>query len=100
MSKVYISGKISGLSEKTYMAKFNAAEEYLKNKGHEVINPARTNGTLPKSTTYDQYMDVSMLLLSMCDTIFMLDNYETSNGAVKELQYAKSHGIQIIYEKR
>lgn len=98
MSKVYISGKISGLSEKTYMAKFNAAEEYLKNKGHEVINPARTNGTLPKSTTYDQYMDMSMILLSMCDTIFMLDNWMDSPGAKREFQVANANDLNVLFE--
>lgn len=98
MSKVYISGKITGLSRTEYMTKFNKAEEYLKTKGYEVINPARTNGTLPESTTYDQYMDMSMLLLSMCDTIFLLDNWMDSKGAKKEFQVANANNLEIMFE--
>lgn len=98
MSKVYISGKITGLSRTEYMTKFNKVEEYLKTKGYEVINPARTNGTLPESTTYDQYMDMSMLLLSMCDTIFLLDNWMDSNGAKKEFQIASANNYTVMFE--
>jgi len=98
MRKVYISGKITGLSRTEYMTKFNKAEEYLKTKGYEVINPARTNGTLPEDTTYDQYMDMSMLMISMCDTIYLLDNWKDSNGARKEAEYAYMHDMEVLFE--
>ena len=96
--KVYISGKITGLSKNEYMDKFNAAELYLTKKGHSVINPARTNGTLPEDTTYDQYMEMSLKMLSFCDAIFMLDNWMDSNGAKKEFQMASANNYTVMFE--
>ena len=98
MSKVYISGKITGLSKEEYMNHFADAEKYLTNKGFSVINPARTNGTLPEDTTYDQYMDMSLLMISMCDTIYLLDNWKDSNGARKEAEYAYMHDMEVLFE--
>ena len=96
--KVYISGKISGLSKEEYMKNFAEAEELLS-QHHSVINPAKTNGTLPSDTTYEEYMDISMKLLSFCDAIFMLRNWKDSIGANAEHAYAKAHGYMIVYQE-
>lgn len=96
--KIYISGKITGLSRREYLSRFEYAEKYLKNKGYSVINPAKTNDTLPNDTTWDQYMDVSYCLLNMCDTIFMLTNWKDSEGANREYAFAKEHNYGILYE--
>lgn len=97
--KVYISGKITGLKPVDYLKKFAIAEKKLNNEGHEVINPAKTNATLPKSTTYEQYMDMSMLMLSMCDAIYMLNNWKDSPGANREKEQAEKNGMMVLYQE-
>lgn len=96
--KVYISGKITGLPKDEYIARFAAAEERLKGGGFSVINPAKTNSTLPEDTTYEQYMQMSLMMLTFCDAIYMLDGWKESKGAVREYNRAKSIGLSVIYE--
>ncbi len=78
MSMVYISGKITGTTD--YMERFAAAEKALTEKGYEVINPAKTNATLPPTTPYEGYIKVSRALLSLCDEIYMLGGWQDSKG--------------------
>lgn len=94
--KVYISGKVTGL--KDYITHFCKAELDLMERGYSVVNPALTNMTLPQDTTYDEYMAMSMLMLSMCDTIYMLDNWIDSPGAKKEFEYAVRNNYTLMFE--
>ena len=96
--KIYISGKISGLSIWEYHTKFGKAENDLMSRGYSVINPAMVQSVMPKDTTYEEYMQMSMLELSFCDTIYMLDNWKQSEGAKKELKYAIEHGCTLMFE--
>ena len=95
--KIYISGPITGTGD--YMARFTKAEEDLRFDGFEPINPARVNSALPSSTTYRQYMDMSMLMLSMCDAIYMLNGWEQSKGAREEFAEAVKSGKEIYFEE-
>lgn len=94
--KVYISGPITGT--KDYMERFSKAQKYLESKGYSVINPALVNSNLPKDTTYGEYMTMSLTMLTMCDTIYLLKGYEDSEGALIELNSAKLFGCKILYE--
>lgn len=98
MNKIYISGKITGT--KDYMQRFRMAESEIYFKYHEIniINPAKVNDNLPESTTYQEYMKMSLCMLSMCDTIYMLKGWRDSKGARLEHEYAKAHNYKIIYE--
>lgn len=92
---IYISGGITGVGE--YMAHFDEVERKLK-AVDEVINPSKVSCALPV-LTHDGYMTVCMALLSLCDTIYMLKGYEQSKGAMQELEYAKEHGYEVVYEE-
>lgn len=94
--KVYISGPITGTND--YMKRFNNAQKYLESKGYSVVNPALVNSNLPKDTSYDEYMDMSFVMLRMCDAIYMLKGYEYSEGAKVELNVAERTGKKILYE--
>lgn len=80
------------------MERFEEAQKYLESKGFTVINPALVNSNLPPSTTWDQYMEVSLVMLSWCDAIYMLKGWEYSEGANLENRRAKSLRIKIIEE--
>jgi hypothetical protein len=96
--KIYISGPITGTTD--YIERFETAEQRLAtNNGNEVVNPARVNSALPASTTYRQYMDMSLLMLSMCDTIYMLKGWEQSKGAREEFAEAVKSGKKIYFEE-
>ena len=95
--KVYISGPITGTID--YIERFAKAEDKLAAKGYEVINPARVNSALPRSTTYRQYMDMSLTMLSMCDAIYMLHDWERSKGAQEEFAEAVKSGKEISFEE-
>lgn len=94
--RIYISGPITGTDD--YQKRFAKAEEYLRQQGYEVVNPARVNGQMPE-LTWDEYMNMSMTMLSLCDMIFMLRGWKESRGAKLEHDYASDRSIDTIYQK-
>lgn len=94
--RIYISGSIT--KDKGYYQRFLNAENHIKAQGFEVINPARIGKILPKSFTHGDYMDIDYALLQKCDCIYMLKGFACSIGAKNELNYAKEHGIRVLYQ--
>ncbi|MDD3138926.1 MAG: DUF4406 domain-containing protein [Lachnospiraceae bacterium] len=95
--RIYISGKITGTTD--YMQRFQKAQEYLESSGYSVVNPARINAEMPKDTTWQQYMAVSLTLLETCEAIYMIDGWKDSEGARTEYNYAVTNNINVYYEK-
>ena len=94
--KIYISGAISNTDD--FMERFARAEKGLTENGYSAINPAKVNGQLPEDTSYEEYMKMSFCMLDMCDSIYMLSNYENSKGACMEYGYAMAKNMIIMYE--
>ena len=96
MSKtIYISGAMTGVEN--YKHEFNYAADKLLAEGHKVVNPAYIDDVIPKAD-YEYYMKADMLLLSICDAIYMLKGWEKSRGANREYGYALAKGMDIIFE--
>lgn len=91
-SKVYIAGKITGLSD--FKEKFQEAEDYLKSKGNLVMNPS----ILPEGFPWDAYMPICYAMIDQCEAIYLLDNWKDSRGANLEKEYAEKKGITILYQ--
>ena len=93
---IYISGKITGTDD--YLQRFEAAENHLNNMNIlDIVNPAKVNSYLPE-LSYSQYIKMSLCMLEMCDTIYMLKNWENSVGAKLEWEFAKANNYKIMYE--
>lgn len=94
--RVYISGPITGT--KDYVMRFAEAEAKLEKMGFSVFNPARVNAELPESLGHEEYMEISMAMLGMCDGIYMLNGWRDSRGACREYGYAMGKGLRIWHE--
>ncbi len=92
--RVYISGPITGTDD--YLERFAKVEGELIEQGYSVINPARTNATLPIDTEYEEYMSVAFTLLDLCDTIYMMKGWQDSRGANREYGYALGKGMKFM----
>lgn len=89
--KVYIAGAIT--DNPNYKEQFKAAEERLRAAGHAVINPCKNEGF-----TYREYINMGLCELMHCDAIYLLKGYDQSTGAVLELDYARSVGLEVMSE--
>lgn len=94
--RVYISGKMTGLDKMRFKLLFMKAEKELLAQGHDPINPARLSDF---NLTYAEFMAIDGELLRLCDAIYLLENWQDSNGAKVEKEYAESLGLKIMYEK-
>ena len=92
---VYISGQITG--KENYKHEFEYASDKLIADGYKVVNPAYIDDVMPNAS-YEDYMKADMLLLGMCDTIYMLKGWEKSCGANREYGFALAKGMEIMFE--
>lgn len=95
MKRLYISGKITGTTD--YMERFKEAEDKLS-RDWDIINPAKVSSTLPE-LRHCQYMDICLVLLPMCDAIYMLKGWRDSEGALEEYREARHLGLEVLFEE-
>lgn len=95
--KIYIAGKITGLSEPVYTAKFKEAKEQVTERGFEAVSPV----DLPHDhdRTWESYMREDLRALLSCVAVYALDNWILSKGATVEVQLAQKVGIPVIYQE-
>jgi len=96
METFYISGRMTGLPD-WGRANFQAAEEFLKEQGHAVINPASSfagRTDLPR----EAYIRMDVHLLLNATGIFLLSNWQESQGAKLEYAIAKELGLVIQFQ--
>ena len=94
--KIYISGPIT--NNPMHVVQFAKAANAIKDLGHEAVNPVDLQKMLdPKTTSWEQYMQVCIALLKVCDAIYLLDGWQNSKGATKEFHLAMTHNM-VIYK--
>lgn len=85
--RVYIAGAMTGRFD--YKKYFNEAEEFVRSKGHIVLNPS----FLPEGLA--DYYKINKAMIDQCDAIYVLLHSENSVGTKKEIEYAKSTCKQL-----
>ena len=99
--RAYLSGPMSGHDLYNFPAFFEA-EEFLKDQGWKVVNPARLDidlgfvPSLDEPMSHEAYMKRDLPLLVACDAIALLPEWWTSKGAKQELSVALMCGLDVI----
>lgn len=68
----------------------------LIKKGYAVIIPHLNSMFMP--VTRGEIMSVDLEILSRCDAIYLLKDWQDSKGAIQERQFAASHGLTVYVE--
>lgn len=94
--KIYISGKITGLSPDEYLPLFEEAESDLRIAGFDnIVNPTKLG--IDPGEDWKTAMDVCMPALEDCDAIYMLENWKDSFGARRELTRAMEKRFRVVF---
>ena len=92
--RIYISGPMTGVDN--YVAHFSTAEQFLTSLGHTVMNPASVDACMPEDVSYDEFLNLDLYLMAMCDAVYLLNGWNKSNGAKVEAADA-IHKKMIIF---
>lgn len=90
---IYISGPMAGIEG--YEKNFKAAEEKIKESGHEVVNPAEIDG---EGMTREELLGLDLWMLEECNAIYMLKGWQQSCGANREYGFALAKGMSVMFE--
>ena len=93
--KTYISGPITGRPNGNAEA-FAAAEISLEKRGHQVVNPITLDHAHDQS--WQSFMRVDLKAMLDCDSVYMLFDWSSSNGAKIEHALAGLLGMGITYQ--
>lgn len=94
---VFISGPIT--NEPNYKENFKNAKKHLKSLGYKhIINPVKLQSVLPEKIDYDAFLKIDLAVLAACDVIYLLNNWDRSNGASTEMKFAQDNGLEILFE--
>lgn len=106
MKVIYVSGKYRSPTEIGLMENIAHAERAaikLWREGFAVICPHKNTACLGGifNGTQDEHefwMAGDLEIVSRCDAIYMLSNWQTSKGAKRELAKAQELGLGVLYE--
>lgn len=91
---IYISGPMAGIEG--YEKNFKAAEEKIKESGHEVVNPAEIDG---EGMTREELLKLDLWMMEECDAIYMLKGWQQSRCANREYGFALAKGMGVMFEE-
>ena len=92
--KVYISGRISGRPLEEARREFRAAEVKIRRFGLRPVSPMQ-NGLAP-AADWAEHMGRDITLLLRCEAIYMLPQWQKSEGATLEHLIARQRRMRIF----
>jgi len=110
MKLIYISGKYSDIN--FWKVDFNIRK--AKNEAIALIREVGRHGYFPitphlntghfeereemfEGVNFEYWLNGTIELLKRCDAMLLLDNWEDSNGAKKEIEIAVANGMPVYY---
>ena len=94
---IYIAGKISGTNKRDALNKFNAAKKLLEYNGFIPFNPMEIS---TRKVKWNTIMRQCVSALMKCDHLYLLKDWQDSEGALIEKAIAERLGIRIIMEEK
>lgn len=99
---IYIAGPMSGLPEFNHPAFFEAeARLAFAHKGARIINPARNDigswDGMSKEQIWQAFIRISVKQIAESDMIYMLEDWQLSEGATIEHSLAAILGLATAY---
>ena len=95
-NKIYIAGAITGHDLKERKETFMRWQKYFEEKGYAVVNPMELPHNHDKS--WESYMKECIVALVDCKSIFLMNGWRKSKGAILEFRIARLLGLKIILE--
>lgn len=97
---VYLAGKY--IDTATYLVQRNIhlSQQYAQEialLGAFPVSPHLCSQNMDGIQNYQWWCDTTMELMRRCDAVFMLPNYQDSNGALAELKEAKDRGMPVFW---
>lgn len=94
-AKLFISGAISSRLD-TYKEVFDESEGYLRELGFKnIYNPA----VIDINTSWEEAMRQTLEELRSSEVVYVLRDYEISEGVKQELEVAEVLELPIIYQE-
>lgn len=95
MKRIYLAGKVTGLSRMEAVIKFDKKEKELIKEGYKVVNPLRLAN--PKSS-WEEAMKICIAALMFCDEAYFMTCWIKSKGASIERSLAIELNIPCRFE--
>ena len=102
-TRIFIAGPMRGYENYNFK-KFDHIEEFLKQLGFDVVNPARISRKFKESevnsdiAVYNKMVDMQQDAERTCNTILLLDGWQWSKGVKLEVKTASELGMQFLLE--
>lgn len=94
-SKVFISGRVTGLPKEEAIRNFNRGKGMLLQNNYDFINPL---DLVPEGASNKEAMRILLPLLIDADGILLLNDNKFSEGSHIEKAIAKYCKLQVFYE--
>lgn len=94
--KIYIGGKVSGLTPEEFHSKFNSAKDTVKKRypNAEILVPV---DLCDDNWGWEHCMDVCLDALWTCDVLYLMPDWKDSKGSFIEKKVAEKLGIKVLY---
>lgn len=90
--KIFIMGKMD--KSVNYNSLFKEAEMLLNSQGHECASLA----DLDDGFLYEDNIPICTAMIDQCDAVYLLNNWEESDGCKTLKAYAECVGKEVLYQ--
>jgi len=95
--RIYIAGKITGLTFEEAESAFMFAEGVLERAGHTPLNPMRLVDQ-SEGRRYEEYLsDALRIMIVDAEAVYFLNNWNQSRGAKIEHATARALGMPLYH---